>query len=393
MIHKTTSHLLCVLFSSERKNFAKKEDEHKHLAEVFGLNLAIDPPMREATLSETEAADRDAADDSDGEVLEDEKPKSRSRKTTPTTSSARARASAASPKSTTTRKPRAKPAPKAKPTTTAKGRGRKKKEETDEDMEEDYEPKEEIEESDDGGTYTRGGQSYRKGMLSHHACLIVLISLLLAIFLFFPSEWGVRSTKPKPVSRRKKPFVIDSDMDDPAQDGMDDGTDASVIDEDESARPSKKSRQVGATKESSEPIRMTTPAASSTTANRKRGRSALTLTSAGSGTPASAASSSSNFFSSMARKATPAPSSADFIDLSQADEFAASKGEHGAMEVDDVEEVRIRSCRPPSSNQARPTVYSLHFLSFFLFLSACPRLGCITERSYIRTKIDTNTSP
>ena len=127
----------CALYPSERKNQLRNEEEHKHLAEVFGINLDVDPPMREATLSETEAMDEGADSDGDGSV----KPKGRKK---PVAAKAKAPA-----------KPRAtKAGSKAKAPAKPRGKG-KKKEETSEDEDEDMdERKEDIEDSDaDGGEW------------------------------------------------------------------------------------------------------------------------------------------------------------------------------------------------------------------------------------------------
>lgn len=122
---------LAALFSHvERTHHAKQEDAHKHLAEVFGINLDVDPPMRTATLSETEDM---AHDDSDEDVK-------------PTRRKAATRAKPANGA-----KSRAKPAAAAKKTAT-KGRGKKKKEETDEERDEEEEKLvSEIDDSEDGG--------------------------------------------------------------------------------------------------------------------------------------------------------------------------------------------------------------------------------------------------
>lgn len=124
----------------ERKNAVKSEVDHQRLAEVFGINLDIDPPMREATLSEEEAAGAGSgSDDDDDSTTGAVKGKGRKKAGAPSA----AASSRAKPK------PRAKAAAsKAKPAAKG-GRGRKKKADSDEDMEE--EEKEEIEDSEDGG--------------------------------------------------------------------------------------------------------------------------------------------------------------------------------------------------------------------------------------------------
>jgi hypothetical protein len=156
---------VCVsLIPPERQNQLRNEEEHKHLAEVFGINLDVDPPMREATLSETEAMEEGGDSDGDGSV----KPKSRKK---PAAKAAKAPA-----------KPRAtKAAAKAKAKPPAKPRGRgKKKEETSEDEDEDMdERKEEIEDSD-----ADGGQ-WRSNIVARTSRLECAIIRIVPSFFFF----------------------------------------------------------------------------------------------------------------------------------------------------------------------------------------------------------------
>lgn len=227
------------MIAVERQNEAKHKEAAKNLADMFGIDLNLDPPMREGTLSEAEEMD----DDGDEEMATGSKKKK---------TSTRAKAAGST---TTSRRGRGRGAAASRATSSrakAPARGRKKKVE-DEDEEDD----EKSEMYDEDGS---------------------------------DEEWGARpksKSKAKGKSRRK----VIADDDDDEDDGDGDSAYIPVEEDDveEDAPPAKKSRQTAPTRDSTRAstVRMTAPRASPT---KKRSRTGTLQLSTTGGSAASRAS-------------------------------------------------------------------------------------------------------